>query len=286
MTLLLSALLLCAPAPSQADAAPLSAAAPADPDFASLSLDEAGLRFNNWTLDLSRRIVEKDARSIDAAVDRIFAAYELLSKRFPERQPRWDDDLIQSVAGFSWTRLEPIVRRRLEQMKANNEKAQWSAAGQAWREHAWDGKDAVFAGPLLGGGEVDVAKDYKGKWTLVQVWDMGCGPCVREIPHIQAMVKKMGDKAPQVIGVCLDADFRRDEVAPFLAQRKVAWPQIFDGKGFRGKICTDYKIRSIPTVFLVNPEAKIAGLIQQDTFDWAVERHIKHYEERKAAIKP
>ncbi len=274
--------------PPAKPAAAAPQAPPAMPDFDTLDVEKASYQFNHWSLDLARYAGTADQQKMDEAADRLFAAHTALSMRFPARQDRWDDDLIQAVQGFAWDSVKPIAEHRIEQLKAKTADGKidrWSPAVQAMRNHFWMGKDAVFAGPLLGGGQTDVAKDYKGKWVLVQVWDMGCGPCLREIPHIQAMLKKMGDKAPKVVGVCLDGHFQEKEIAPFLTARKVPWPQIFDGKGWHGQICKDYKINSIPTVFLVSPDGKIEDNIQQDTFGWAVERAMHNYAKRKAEEK-
>lgn len=80
---------------------------------------------------------------------------------------------------------------------------------------------------LSGGGEIDLA-GAPGTPTVLNVWASWCGPCAAELPHLQKLHDRAGDKV-QVLGVdILDS---RDQALPFAAATGMTFPSLFDAKG-------------------------------------------------------
>jgi thiol-disulfide isomerase/thioredoxin len=50
------------------------------------------------------------------------------------------------------------------------------------------------------------ANDIKGKVIVVDLYATWCGPCMRAIPHNNALVQKYGDQGLVIIGVCTDGN--------------------------------------------------------------------------------
>jgi len=113
---------------------------------------------------------------------------------------------------------------------------------------------APFKETATDGTVIDLAA-YKGKIVLVDFWATWCGPCVQELPNVLSAYEKYHAQGFEVIGVSLDKDGAA--LAAFTKEHKMAWPQIFDGLGWKNKLAQAYGIQSIPATFLLDGEGKI-----------------------------
>jgi thiol-disulfide isomerase/thioredoxin len=120
------------------------------------------------------------------------------------------------------------------------------------------GKPPEIAGPTLAGSEIDIS-DFKGKVVLVDFWATWCGPCVAELPNVRSVYDKYHDQGFEVIAVSFDQT--KDELAKFVADQKLPWPQIFfdeEGKRFwQNPLGRKYGIDGIPATFLVDREGNL-----------------------------
>lgn len=106
----------------------------------------------------------------------------------------------------------------------------------------------------MAGQPLSIAK-FKGKIVLIDFWATWCGPCVAELPNVLAAYGKYHAKGFEVIGISLDKD--EAVLKKFIEEKKMPWPQYFDGKGWQSKLGQKYGIDSIPATFLLDREGKI-----------------------------
>lgn len=108
----------------------------------------------------------------------------------------------------------------------------------------------------LDGAPLSLAK-FKGQVVLVDFWATWCGPCVEELPNVLAAYEKYHAKGFEVVGISLD----RSETAlrKFLQEKKMTWPQYFDGAGWDSKLGKKYGIASIPATYLLDGEGRIVA---------------------------
>lgn len=104
------------------------------------------------------------------------------------------------------------------------------------------------------GKPIDLAQ-HKGNVIIINFWATWCDPCVQEFPNAKKLYTKFKDKGVQFIGVSLDDDI--EDLRGFVKQFEVGWPQIFDGKRWRGAIPSLYHIQAIPTMVLLDRESKV-----------------------------
>jgi peroxiredoxin len=108
--------------------------------------------------------------------------------------------------------------------------------------------------PDLAGVQIDLA-EYKGKVVLLDFWATWCGPCIAELPHVQAAYEKYHGKGFEIIGISLDRD--RAALEKFIADRKMTWRQHWDEKN---EVAGAYGVRSIPSTWLIAPDGKVAAV--------------------------
>lgn len=111
-----------------------------------------------------------------------------------------------------------------------------------------------FTVKALDGSEISLEK-YKGKVVLLDFWATWCGPCRVEMPNVVRIHKKYNDKGFEIIGISLDKS--RSALESYIKSNDMTWPQHFDGAGWGNAIATKYRVRSVPTTFLIDREGKI-----------------------------
>jgi thiol-disulfide isomerase/thioredoxin len=108
----------------------------------------------------------------------------------------------------------------------------------------------------IDGREVDLAA-MKDKVVLVDFWATWCGPCRAELPNVKAVYAKYKDKGFEIVGISLDSD--REKLDTFLKAEGMTWPQYFTGEGWKTDLAQDFGITSIPAMFLVGRDGKVAA---------------------------
>jgi cytochrome c biogenesis protein CcmG/thiol:disulfide interchange protein DsbE len=81
---------------------------------------------------------------------------------------------------------------------------------------------------LSGGPDVELTAAPSGRPTLVNVWGSWCGPCVEEVPLLNAVDARGGDRL-DVVGV-LTQDSLRSALA-FADAYDMHWPSVVDDDG-------------------------------------------------------
>lgn len=112
----------------------------------------------------------------------------------------------------------------------------------------------VFNVADLHGKPVDLSK-YKGNVVVIDFWATWCDPCIQEFPKVKKMYSKFKDKGVQFIGISLDDDI--EDLRGFVKQEEVEWPQVFDGKRWKGLIPSLYHIQLIPTMVVLDRQNKV-----------------------------
>lgn len=106
-------------------------------------------------------------------------------------------------------------------------------------------------------GQQALLSDYigKGDYVLLEYWASWCGPCKKEIPHLQEVMTQLGDKNFRIVGVSMDTDAAAWQQA--IKEHQITWTQLSTLQGFKDELPKVYRVRGIPTCILIDPSGKI-----------------------------
>jgi thiol-disulfide isomerase/thioredoxin len=152
--------------------------------------------------------------------------------------------------------FDPDRARKLYEQAAEDEDheiVEAAQSGLATMEMRSKPLELVFT--ATDGRKVDLA-ELRGKVVLIDFWATWCPPCVEEVPGVVEANEKFKDRGFEIVGISLDQD--KAALEKFIAENKMTWPQFFDGKGWDNELAKRFNIQSVPTMWLLDREGKLA----------------------------
>jgi thiol-disulfide isomerase/thioredoxin len=123
--------------------------------------------------------------------------------------------------------------------------------------------------PDADGRRLELAALTAGRPALVNVWATWCGPCVKEMPMLDAFHRAQGPNGMQVVGIALDD---AGAVREFMTRHRIGYTSLVDAPG-----TADAGVRLgnprgvLPYSVLVSAEGRIleqwVGPLEQDDLD-------------------
>lgn len=110
-----------------------------------------------------------------------------------------------------------------------------------------------FSYPNLSGEAVKLS-DFRGQIVLLDFWATWCEPCVEELPDLKATYVQYKDKGFTILGVSID-EGGKSEVRSFVREYRVPYPVVMSGG--LDAVPESYRLRAIPTAFLIGPDGTI-----------------------------
>ena len=100
--------------------------------------------------------------------------------------------------------------------------------------------------------------DLRGKVVLVNLWATWCEPCLREMPSLERLQSRLGERLA-VLAVSEDRGGNK-AVEPFIAKLGLKSVKIYiDPKSEVGHA---FGARGLPTSFLIDREGKVLGRVE------------------------
>ncbi|GHE23438.1 TlpA disulfide reductase family protein [Sphingobacterium griseoflavum] len=97
--------------------------------------------------------------------------------------------------------------------------------------------------------------DFRGKYVLVDFWASWCAPCRQENPNIVQQYHAFKNKNFTVLGVSLDNN--PGSWMRAIQDDKLEWTQVADLQAWNSAVIADYRIKAIPTSYLLDPRGII-----------------------------
>ncbi|MDB3945151.1 TlpA family protein disulfide reductase [Gammaproteobacteria bacterium] len=107
-----------------------------------------------------------------------------------------------------------------------------------------------FRLPDLQGQLQDIAQ-YRGKWLVVNFWATWCGPCVAEIPELNAFEARRKQQA-NVIGIAFEKT-PVDQIRRFVQQFNITYPILLIGEQ---PLVPLEPLKGLPSTFLLSPRGE------------------------------
>jgi len=107
--------------------------------------------------------------------------------------------------------------------------------------------------------------NYRGYVLVMDFFATWCIPCRNSIPHLNDLNRKYGKQGLQVLGLSVDEEGDRPAVKSFAAERRISYPVAIAGEEMQ----TDYGLRSVPTLYVLNKKGVVAAKFQGYSDDTA-----------------
>jgi thiol-disulfide isomerase/thioredoxin len=100
--------------------------------------------------------------------------------------------------------------------------------------------------------------EFNGKVVLVNLWATWCGPCLREMPSLERLQSRLGDK---IVVVAISEDRGGSKtVEPFIGKLGLKSVKIYlDPKS---AVERAFKVQGLPTSFLIDREGRVLGRVE------------------------
>lgn len=120
-------------------------------------------------------------------------------------------------------------------------------------------------------------KDIKGKYTLIDLWAVWCGPCRGEMPHLHEAYEKYKGNNFEILSVSFDRE--ANDVTKFRAGKwKMPWLHAFSDGIFESKAGEIFEVVGIPKPILVSPDGVIVAMdteLRGDRLEQTLAKYLK-----------
>ena len=108
------------------------------------------------------------------------------------------------------------------------------------------------------GGQTTRLSDLRGKLVLVNLWATWCGPCLREMPSLERLQSRLGERIA-VLAVSEDRGGNK-AVEPFIEKLGLKSVKIYiDPKSEVGHA---FEVRGLPTSFVIGRDGNVLGRVE------------------------
>jgi thiol-disulfide isomerase/thioredoxin len=98
-----------------------------------------------------------------------------------------------------------------------------------------------------------------GQLYMMDYWATWCGPCIVEMPYLEAAYEKYKDDGFTILSLSFDE--KVDDIVEFRedGERKMPWLHAFVEDGFGGDLATSFQVLGIPKPILIGADGTIVA---------------------------
>lgn len=122
-------------------------------------------------------------------------------------------------------------------------------------------------------------ESIRGKYTLIDLWAVWCGPCRGEMPNLHKAYERFKNKNFEILSVSFDK--KADDVTKYRDDKwKMPWMHAFSEGVFESKAADIFEVVGIPKPILVSPDGLILAM-ESDLRGENLEKTLAKYLEPK-----
>lgn len=99
-------------------------------------------------------------------------------------------------------------------------------------------------------GNLHSMHQYSGRLILLFFWETGSRTCARQVHTLKRAYDKYMDDGVVILGISVDVNMNR--VRDFVNSRKVNFPVLCDGKGWKSPVVREYGVGRLPATVLID----------------------------------
>ncbi|HZO18171.1 MAG TPA: TlpA disulfide reductase family protein [Gemmatimonadaceae bacterium] len=97
-------------------------------------------------------------------------------------------------------------------------------------------------------------EDYRGKVVLLNIWATWCGPCIVEMPTIEALHREFKGTDFRIVAVSVDAPNTEKTIRAFVKELGLTFEVLYDPEG---DIALAYQATGYPQTFVIGRDGVI-----------------------------
>lgn len=99
--------------------------------------------------------------------------------------------------------------------------------------------------------------DYAGKYIYIDFWATWCGPCIQEIPHLQALEHDYASENVVFVSISMDRERDHRKWMEFVRDRGLTGEQVWLDADYNKRISEAWHITQIPRFVLLDDKGRI-----------------------------
>jgi thiol-disulfide isomerase/thioredoxin len=137
---------------------------------------------------------------------------------------------------------------------------------------------ALYKGGKDGGGGVQLS-EYAGQWVLVNFWATWCAPCRDEMPSLEMLHRRFGDR---LVTLAVSIDDDPAQVARFFGNTRPSFTVLWDKEK---QFTRAYGTSKYPETYLIAPDGRVAAKFTGPR-DWYNQGMVQYFDDVLANRRP